>query len=71
MEVSQESESAQLGGAALALAEHTSMWKLQIACISALASAKEVNSIPGLSSTPCWKQDAGYLPVSDGKQLYY
>jgi hypothetical protein len=39
------------------------------ACASILA--KEVGSLPGLTSSPCWKQDAGYLPVSDGKQLYY
>lgn len=53
------------------------MWKfsftsvLVVACIPAIVGAKEVKSIPGLGSKPCWKQDAGYLPVSDGKQLYY
>jgi len=43
---------------------------VMLAClVSALLGA--VGPLPGLRAKPCWKQDAGYLPVSDGKQLYY
>ena len=35
------------------------------------ARSREVTALPGLTQTPCWKHESGYLPVSDGKQLFF